>query len=105
MADETFTCPACGTEMIRSPLDANFLMHVESTDCAPDPWPMADSQNIEVIDRTGQHIDAYVPGEGRVSGVVSHSTEAPSFGETQHIITEPDDGRRPIAVRESQIKR
>lgn len=37
--DETFICPECGTEMIRSPLDANFLIHVESTDCAPEPWP------------------------------------------------------------------
>ena len=58
-----------------------------------------------VIDRTGQRIEAFVPGEGHVSGTVSHSTEAPSHGETQHIINAPDDGRRPIAVRESQIKR
>lgn len=59
---------------------------------------------IEVVDRTGQHVRAYVPGEGHVAGIVTHSTEAPSFGETQHIIDQPDDGRRPIAVRESQIK-
>ena len=32
-------CPECGTEMVRSPLDPGFLIHVESTDCAPDPWP------------------------------------------------------------------
>lgn len=38
-AHETFICPECGREMIRSPLDPEFLMHVESTDCAPEPWP------------------------------------------------------------------
>jgi hypothetical protein len=34
-----FLCPECGTEMIRNPIDPDVLMHVESTDCAPDPWP------------------------------------------------------------------
>jgi len=36
---ETFACPECGTAMVRSPSDRDFLMHVESTDCAPEPWP------------------------------------------------------------------
>jgi hypothetical protein len=56
-----------------------------------------------IIDRTGQHIEARVAGEGYTSGVVSYSTDAPSHDETQHIINEPDDGRRPIAVRESEV--
>jgi hypothetical protein len=37
--DRTMPCPECGTEMIRSPRDPSFLIHVESTDCAPEPWP------------------------------------------------------------------
>lgn len=35
---KAYFCPECSTEMIPGP-NAPFLIHVESTDCAPDPWP------------------------------------------------------------------
>lgn len=41
--DKTFTCPECGTEMVLSPINPGFLIHVESTDCAPDPWPTVEA--------------------------------------------------------------
>jgi hypothetical protein len=50
VTDETFICPECGTEMIRSPTDPEFLMHVESTDCAPDPWPTPETAESPYMD-------------------------------------------------------
>ena len=32
-----YLCPECETEMVQTP--QGFWMHVESTDCAPEPWP------------------------------------------------------------------
>jgi hypothetical protein len=39
------TCPECGMEMIPSPLDPTFLIHTESTDCAPQPWPRVPTED------------------------------------------------------------
>lgn len=52
----------------------------------------------------GKHITAFVPGEGRVSGVVDSEGNSPSHGEPTYLIADPDDGRRPIEVRESEIR-
>jgi hypothetical protein len=37
---EKMTCPECGGPLTFS-VDGSerFLFHIESTDCAPDPWP------------------------------------------------------------------
>lgn len=48
---EAFACPECGTEMIRNPYNTEVLLHVESTDCAPEPWPTPEKASLAAQER------------------------------------------------------
>lgn len=37
MSRKAYFCPECDTEMIQS--SSGLMIHVESSDCVPEPWP------------------------------------------------------------------